>query len=1143
MRKQKIAKAQTPRKARPALPTSIEGRAAENLPSLETGILSLLSFLGHSFKRGTISNELYERERQAALRNLDTLRALESAEGGKDYDEDEEPDERKRQKLLKNKHDIENLLSFLEDSYNEGAISDKSYRELRGENVKKLTRINKLISGETGDATALEAPSDVYEKFGDEAGIGTDEEAEEGNGDGNPERLFPSTQPKRRGDFAVASAPEIEIEPEVKPISFKEKLLRFSPAGNVAQRSEADDILDALRVNPLKEAREDRESLNYGENDSSDGGASGEEEGPGEGQGDKAQSRAPFSSHDGNEDVPSQERSRDFDSDEGPLEETGADDIMQSLRINPRQGKGSADNLSAADMPSAYASTSREAIYQKTGALLGKLGGMVSKFKKSGGKEQGAGAGNAAEGAPDASQSAGGPGASGEGAGQSGQPSWADKLPEEMNPQELAEYNKAMADRSADSQGAGETHEESPIVQQRGGGGGDNEEGGGASSQEVERLVLELEKMKVKLETVENTRSVVEERIEHIMENIGELRTMLFEKESSGKEQEAKLDKFVEMVSDLEPQRFAKELDKRDRQLSEQAMKIEKLETISSDMSQTVAKLRTMLEAIGSLKNIATVSKDIADRSAKIDGTVSKVERLADETGRVYIELNRRLNEFTLYRGKQDIMAESLKELVGMTESMSGKLDNFATRDDAAELKRSVEDNRLMVDELQAKLDLASEGDDLPDHIKDLQEEKEGFEQILESNEEEFLEGKIKEVEYKKMKDLHTKKLQAVRQKLSTELSKMRKERATQGARSEGISKSVSEDDGTPPSDGEADAQAGDEADGALQEAVPEELPSEDIPREAQIPQGKPQKASFAKANAAALPQAPGQKTAAQKNKIAGESIPQPIAASAGKIVTSAKMAKAPSAGKAGAPAPKAITKAAMPPSKASQKPLPITQRQIQKSRLPSVEEDASQESEIEGEADEQVLERAEQTAQTEDEEQEMQEDSEESPEAEPDEADEGISQVQRQPIPAKGRLTASAASSQKMQAGPMPVNIASSQLQKTKYPTPAQKTVPQKGLAAMPALSLKTENPLQSRGGSRIYDIIKGASIGKRVSFIADATTIKKGTSQCLVKLEDDSGVIYGTFASSLKGRVSLQGVVAKDPQGVPYIKISKAA
>jgi hypothetical protein len=953
----------------------------KSVPQLETGILALLSFLGHSYRKGVISGELFETEKAAALQKLEAVKGMETDETA-DFDEDTP----QKGTLLKNKGDITSLLSFLEDSYNEGTISDKSYNELKSENQRKLSRINKLLSkfgGYSGEETQLESPQDIYQnmatpKFEDEG-----EELD--NGEGGLSDL--KTDAENIGsDFAESPVPNINLEPKVKPFSFKDRLEEFASGKNRQQYHEA----------------------------------------------------APQFSE--------------------------TDEILQSLNLNPKKAKREQTISNRQDaIGFSSASPVQAQVNAKAGAMMGKIKGL---FGKKAGADA-AGSQPIQNAAPQANASATPvqPQSSG------GSPSWADKLPEEMTPQELAEYNKAMEDRSKGDEKQEEQSSQLALPQETSGGSGG--EGGGASAAEIGKIVLEIEKMKVKIDSFEGTRSATQERVEHIMESIGELRSMIFEKESSSKEQEAKLDKFIEMVSDLEPQKFAKELDKRDRMLSDQSMKVEKLETLVSDVAQNVNKIRSTLEAIGSLKNIATVSKDIADRSTKIENTVSKVERLSDETGRVYVELNRRMNEFTMYRGKQDILAESLKELVNMTESLSGKIDNYSTKEELKEFKKDMEDTKLSINELQTKMVLASEGDELPEHILDLREEKEALEQIFESNEEEFIEGQIKEDEYKKLKDTHIKKLQIVRQKLREELSKIRKEHIKQSVQSQVIKGNVREETQ------QAEEQ---ELDGSEKEnEVEEEISQEEIKPKKQSKQG----------TSASNPKSPSN----LKNPMPQRAASFPKGSAASSIKTASKNMVAPS--------------------------------EIEESS------EESSESEIVGDVDDQALENAQETSEMEDASLEAEDDLEEAQANEDVELPEAIdASIPMPPVKTKSIKTKST-----------PLEKVAPKLQRIS-PTALVKgrVLTEKIVSSPPSLSLKTEKTLPTRGGMRIFDIIKTASEGKKVFVSAKAATMKNSGTQALIKLEDESGVIYGVFASPLKGQVNVQGNVAKDAQGIKFIKIIKA-
>ncbi|MBI5225400.1 hypothetical protein HY989_06030 [Candidatus Micrarchaeota archaeon] len=988
MKKNKVNK-RMPKQESAPLPSD-----SQNILTMEKGILSLLSFLGHSFRRGSITEEFYKNQQQAAVQKLDQLIVEDSQDGATDFDSN-----LKRDKLLKNKGDVQSLLAFLEDSYNEGSVSEKSYRELKSENSKKLQRINNLLRqhGYSGDEAELEDDNRIRppsQKYSNENDLGEFEDS------GN---LDASDSPSQEKEFLESSIPTFDSEPSVKPVYFSER------DSEVSKSPDSKKKLDSFRKNLERMV-------------------------------------SPQSA--------SEEKLQDS------IDE--ADDILRSLNINPKKSiqqnfpkEQTSDDSQKEPIADAYSkSASRDAAISKE-RMMGALSGLVSKFKKQ--------AAGAPENKPSQIQAAG----AAEPAPQAGgKPSWEDKLPEEMNPQELAEYNKVQENRAKEASGTAEVKEESTLSVPT-----SSDDGGGASAAEIAKIILEIEKMKVKVESTEGMRTVIEERIEHIMETIGELRTMLFEKEGQGKEQEAKLDRFIEMVSDLEPQKFAKELDKRDKQLSDQAFKIEKLENISSDMVESLGRIRSTLDAIGSLKNIATVSKDIADRSAKIDATVSKVERLADETGRVYVELNRKMNDFTLYRGKQDILAESLKELASMAESLGGKFDSYAQKDDLSNIKKDLEDVRLGITELSAKVELQSEGSQLPDHILDLQEEKEALEQILESNEEEFIEGKIKEDEYKKLKNTHMKKVETVRLKLREELSKIRKEGLAQQIKTKEINEGIK-------TIGKSDS-----LDDPSNEKAKPSGPLSDL---AIAPSQSP-RTSNPKANAAA----------------------------------------------------------------SNQK---IPSQQLGKNQAPQEEDgdlDLAQEpQEIEGEMDDAKLEEAQDLSVSEDETLENEE-------------EQGEDDANSEPLlptkPSKGKI-AKQSKPGKVEMGkspyqknskmpPKPPQMGSTKplarqsqkksVVKTSVSSQLTKISSAKPLAEKVGGTVPSIPGMENSAGSRIFDIIKSQSVGKKVAFNANATTIKKNASQCLIKLEDSSGIIYGTYEKPLKGQMLFKGIIAKDASGISYVKI----
>src|SRR3972149_2370047 len=67
--------------------------------------------------------------------------------------------------LLKEKADVESMMSYLEDDYRKANVSEKSYAELKGKHAKKLEEINQKLAASGVDTKSLgKAPPPKREK-------------------------------------------------------------------------------------------------------------------------------------------------------------------------------------------------------------------------------------------------------------------------------------------------------------------------------------------------------------------------------------------------------------------------------------------------------------------------------------------------------------------------------------------------------------------------------------------------------------------------------------------------------------------------------------------------------------------------------------------------------------------------------------------------------------------------------------------------------------------------------------------------------------------------------------------------------------------------------------------------------------------
>ena len=87
------------------------------------------------------------------------------------------------------------------------------------------------------------------------------------------------------------------------------------------------------------------------------------------------------------------------------------------------------------------------------------------------------------------------------------------------------------------------------------------------------------EKINATINAVKESEKATDEKVQRITESLGEIRALIFGKESKTKDQQFRLEKLEEEVAGINPRKIEKEFGKRDRILTDIGMRTEKIES------------------------------------------------------------------------------------------------------------------------------------------------------------------------------------------------------------------------------------------------------------------------------------------------------------------------------------------------------------------------------------------------------------------------------------------------------------------------------------------------------------------------------------------------------------------------------------
>ena len=269
----------------------------------------------------------------------------------------------------------------------------------------------------------------------------------------------------------------------------------------------------------------------------------------------------------------------------------------------------------------------------------------------------------------------------------------------------------------------------------------------------LEKFEIDIERLKAVVETMKEGRKITDEKMQRSTESMGELRSIIYQREASLKDQEVKVGKLLDSVSQVDPEKVGMEMGKRDRDISNQGMRIERVERTIEALNETISRMRNVLVNIGSLESVINASKKVSENLQAMGMMKNNIEKSVDRVQSIYAELSERMEEFLLYRTKQDRMEDLVNELMRSVDDMNTKISRFITRDDLDAFRQTL---HAVGGAKAAELDIVNE----------LQIEKEEIKMLIKTLEDEYKNKRIPKEEFEKTKKANLDKMDEIERKI-----------------------------------------------------------------------------------------------------------------------------------------------------------------------------------------------------------------------------------------------------------------------------------------------------------------------------------------------------------------------------------------
>jgi chromosome segregation ATPase len=206
-------------------------------------------------------------------------------------------------------------------------------------------------------------------------------------------------------------------------------------------------------------------------------------------------------------------------------------------------------------------------------------------------------------------------------------------------------------------------------------------------------IILKVEKLDGKLDIIDRLRNDMNERVTQLAEEIGELRTMMMERDRAFDKISTNFDKVEDIVQVVEPMTIRNEFERIKIEILKNDARFEKLDSIVKALSEENKKFREMIEKIKSFENLVDISYEMDRKLSKIKEVKDYADKTAAKVESIFSELNEKVSELEGEREKIKKLDELTIEMAKMLDEISVKLSKFIEKKDLEEFRKNIEED------------------------------------------------------------------------------------------------------------------------------------------------------------------------------------------------------------------------------------------------------------------------------------------------------------------------------------------------------------------------------------------------------------------------------------------------------------------
>jgi chromosome segregation ATPase len=242
----------------------------------------------------------------------------------------------------------------------------------------------------------------------------------------------------------------------------------------------------------------------------------------------------------------------------------------------------------------------------------------------------------------------------------------------------------------------------------------------GNDSASVIKLSTEIDKIKASVEAFAEVRKSFTERFTRTSEQIGELRSMILERDRTIQTLELKAVKAADLVESIKPDKFMIQIQKQNVKIEALKANLEGNEAIVDRVMEELKEMRRKIQFFRGVEEIVKLSEEVKKELIgvkKIEGTISIQ---TDKVQTIYSEMRKKLQDLDNFNSTIQETRVNIEQNMKDVEYLKTKISGFAEKAELDKIIEKIREYSASLKELQKKTPLTRDIERLKDLLEQM---------------------------------------------------------------------------------------------------------------------------------------------------------------------------------------------------------------------------------------------------------------------------------------------------------------------------------------------------------------------------------------------------------------------------------------